>query len=148
MRFPVVLVALVLSACATTSSRGNRPATFVQSTAESRNTRVIEVREGFTKVTALKTLTDVLGENYTVEVTDARVGFVMTAWLASLVREGVPDLRYRTRFVARFVGEEWRQLHLSHEANWARGEEWDIGYDSSQLEAVSNELIAKLGRRP
>jgi len=72
----------------------------------------------------------------------------MTAWLASLVRDGVPDLRYRTRFVARFVGDDWRRLQIRHEANWARGEEWDIGYDAAQLDAVSAELISRLGRRP
>lgn len=149
MRLPVVLVALALvAACATSPSRGNRPATFVETTAESRSTRVIDVREGLTKATALKTLADVLGATHTVEVTDARAGFVMTAWLASLVRDGVPDLRYRTRFVARFVGEDWRRLQIRHEANWARGDEWDVGYDATQLDAVSKELAGRLGRRP
>lgn len=148
MRPFVVLAALLCTACASSPAPGNRPATFMQTTAESRNTRVIDVREGFTRATALKTLTDVLGKNYTVEVTDARAGFVMTAWLASLVRDGVPDLRYRTRFVARFVGDDWRRLQIRHEANWARGEEWDIGYDAAQLDAVSAELISRLGRRP
>lgn len=149
MRFPLALVALALAACASSPSRGNRPATFVETTAEARSTRVIDVREGLTKAAALRTLTEVLGEKtYTVEVTDARAGFVMTAWLASLVRDGVPDLRYRTRFVGRFVGEDWRKLQLRHEANWARGDEWDVGYDATQLDAVSKELAARLGRRP
>jgi hypothetical protein len=146
MRLPVVLVLVLLGACAS-SSGGPRPATFVQSTAEARNTRVIDVREGFTKATALKTLTDVLAQHATVEVTDPRVGFAMTSWQATLVRD-VPDLRYRTRLIGQFVGEDWRKLQLRHEANWRRGDEWDVGFDAAQLDSVSAELRKQLGRRP
>jgi hypothetical protein len=147
MRILVALLTLALTACASSAS-GNRPATFVQSTAESRTTRVIDIRDGFTRATVMRALTDALAQRFTVEVTDARAGFAMTSWEASLVRDGVPDLRYRTRFVAQFVGDDWRRLHLRHEANWSRGDEWDIGFDAAQLDSVSNELRAKLGRRP
>ena len=108
--------------------------------------RVIDVREGLPHETAMKLVTDVLGQRYTVEVTDPHAGFVMTSWQASLVRDGVPDLRYRTRLIARFLGEDWRKLQLRDEANWARGEEWDIGYDAAQLELTADELRGKLGR--
>lgn len=147
MRHVPLFAALLLGACVS-SSGGKPPATFVHSTAESRNSRVIEVREGFNRATAMRALVDALGQHYTVEVTDPRAGFAMTAWEASLVRDGVPDLRYRTRFVAQFLGEDWRKLQLRHEANWARGEEWDVGYDSVLLDSVSNQLRLKLGRRP
>ena len=50
---------------------------------------------------------DALSQRYVVDVVDPRAGFVMTTWQASLSREGVPELRYRTRFVARFV-DDWR----------------------------------------
>jgi hypothetical protein len=146
MRLPVFALALSLAACA--SAGTGAPSTFVQSTAESRNTRVIDVREGLTKATAMRTLTDALTQRFTVEVTDARAGFVMTAWDASLVRNGVPDLRYRTRFVAQFTGDDWRKLQLRHEANWAHGEEWDVGFDAVQLDSVANDLRTKMGRKP
>lgn len=146
MRLPVLCLSLALAACASSGPRA--PETFVRSTADARTTRVIDVREGLSRATALRTLTDVLSTKYTVEVTDARAGFVMTAWDASLVRDGVPDLKYRTRFVAQFVGEDWHKLQLRHEANWARGEEWDVGYDAAQLDSVAAELRLKLGRRP
>ena len=71
----------------------------------------------------------------------------MTAWQASLLRDGVPDLRYRTRVTARF-GDDWKKLQLRHEANWARGDEWDVGYDVAQLDSVTTELRAKLGKKP
>jgi hypothetical protein len=45
-----------------------------------------------------------------------------------------PDLRYRTRLTARFLGDDWKKLQLRHEANWARGDEWDVGYDVAQLD--------------
>lgn len=93
----------------------------------------------------MRTLTDVLAQHFTVDVVDARAGFVMTAWDASLMHEGVPDLRYRTRFVARFLGDNWRKLQLHQDANWANGEGWDVGYDAAQMETISNELRAKLG---
>lgn len=143
---PFIACVLLLGACVSTGPKP--PATFVRSNAESRTTRVIEVRDGLTKATAMRALTDALTPRFTVEVTDARAGFAMTAWEASLVREGVPDLRYRTRFIAQFLGDDWRKLQLRHEANWAHGEDWDTGFDSAQLDSVSNELKAKLGRRP
>jgi hypothetical protein len=146
MRPTLALLLLALGACATPGARP--PSTFVRSNAEARNTRTIEVREGFTRATAMRALTDALGQHFTVEVTDPRVGFAMTAWEASLVRDGVPDLRYRTRFIAQFVGEDWRQLHLRHEANWANGDEWDVGFDAVKLDSVANELRSKLGRKP
>jgi hypothetical protein len=64
------------------------------------------------------------------------------------VRNGVPDLRYRTRFVAQFTGDDWRKLQLRHEANWAHGEEWDVGFDAVQLDSVANDLRTKMGRKP
>jgi hypothetical protein len=132
------------SAVATSAS----PATFVRSTAESRTTRVIDVREGLSHQQAMRLLADALGQRYTVEVQDPRAGFAMTAWQATLVHEGVPDLRYRSRITARFLGEDSRRLQLHGEANWARGDEWDVGYDSAQLDSAAADLRAKLGRRP
>lgn len=146
MRPPALLLGLLLGACASASGAAP-PATFMQSTAEARNTRVIDVRDGFSKATAMRTLVDALGQHYTVEITDPKAGFAMTAWNASLVRDGVPDLRYRTRFVAQFMGDDWRKLQLRHEANWSRGSEWDVGYDAAQLDSVGAEVRAKLGKR-
>jgi hypothetical protein len=146
MRVSPIILGLLLAACA--SSGPKPPATFVRSTSEARSSLTIDVREGFTRAAALRTVTDALGVRYTVEVTDPRAGFAMTAWTASVGREGVPDLRYRTRFVAQFLGDDWRKLQLRHEANWARGQEWDIGYDTAQLDSVGTELRQKLGRRP
>ena len=104
---------------------------------------MIEVREGLQRAQALKIASDALQERYVVEVTDPRAGFLMTAWQAGVMRDGVPDLRYRTRLIARFVGDDWRMLQLRSEANWARGEEWDIGYDVAQLDTVASELRAR-----
>lgn len=143
--FPLLL-ALVLAGCATAG--GTPPVTFVQSTSESRNTVVIDVREGFSHASAMRTLVDALGANYIVEITDPRAGFAMTSWAASTARDGVPELRYRTRFVAQFMGEDWRKLQLRHEANWARGQEWDVGFDAAQLDSMAAGLRLKLGRRP
>jgi hypothetical protein len=147
MRLPAVLFAVVtLAACA--SVGGAPPASFVRSNAEGRTTRTIDVREGLGRAASMRALTEVLGTRYSVEVTDSRAGFAMTAWEASLVHDGVPDPRYRSRFIAQFLGDDWSKLRLRHEANWARGDEWDVGYDAGQLDSMSAELRAKLGRRP
>jgi hypothetical protein len=124
------------------------PPTFVRSTAESQVTRTIDVRDGLTHAQAMRLLTDALSQRYTVDVTDPRAGFVMTSWQASVLRDGVPDLRYRTRITARFNGDDWRKLTVRDEANWARGDEWEIGYDAAQLESVVTDLKAKLGKKP
>src|SRR5439155_24924908 len=122
--------------------------TFVQTTADLRATRLLEVREGLPRAEAMKLVADVLGKRYIVEVTDPNAGFTMTAWRASMSRAGVPDLRYRTRLIARFLGDDWRRLQLRGEANWARGDEWEIGYDAAQLDTASRELRERLGPRP
>jgi hypothetical protein len=124
------------------------PPSFVRSTAESQVMRTIDVRDGLTHTQAMRILTDALNQKYTVDVSDPRAGFVMTSWEASLLRDGVPDLRYRTRLIARFVGNDWRKLSVQDEAHWSRGEEWDVGYDLPQLEAVAADLKAKLGKKP
>jgi hypothetical protein len=154
MRFRFLLL-LSLAACRSLPFGSHResddakpPASFVRSTADVRATRMIEVREGLARPQALRIVTDALSEKFMVEIVDPRAGFVMTAWQSSVVRDGVPDLRYRTRLIARFLGESWRTLQLRDEANWARGDEWDIGYDAAQLDTVATLLREKLGKQP
>jgi len=161
MRFPPLLLACALTACVTSGSQhpskgsttspapapgSAAPTSFVRTTAETPTIRNIEVREGLTHQQAMRTLTDALSQRYVVDVVDQRAGFVMTTWQASLSRDGVPDLRYRTRFTARFV-DDWRSLQLRSEARWARGDEADIGYDSAQLDSLAVDLRVKLGKK-
>ena len=136
------------AAAVAVAAAATAPASFVRSTAESQVTRSVDVREGLTHAQAMRLLTDALGQKYTVEITDPRAGFAMTSWSASLMRDGVPDLRYRTRITTRFLGDDWRRLQIRDEANWARGDEWDIGYDAAQLDSVMGDLRAKFARKP
>jgi hypothetical protein len=161
MRLPPLLLASALIACASsgktvtsesttrvaTPGSGLAPASFVRTTADAPAMRSIEVRDGLSRQTAMRSLTDALSQRYVVDVVDPRAGFAMTTWKASLMREGVPDPRYRTRFVARFV-DEWRSLQLRSEARFAHGEEPDVGYDLAQLDSLANELRAKVGKKP
>ena len=151
MRRLILLVGL--AGCGGLSRGGSAPAatsppSFVRSTAEAQVTRVIDVRDGLTHTQAMRLLTDVLALRFTVEVTDARAGFAMTAWQASLQRDGVPDLRYRTRVSVKFLGDDWRRVQLRDEANWQRGDEWEVGHDVAQLDSVASDLRARLGRKP
>lgn len=151
MRRPLALLLIPLVSCATlhrTTGSGSPPPSFVQTTAELRATRLVEVRDGLTRADAMRLLAEALGRRYVVEVTDPNAGFTMTAWRASLSRAGVPDLRYRTRLIARFLGDDWGRVQLRGEANWARGDEWDIGYDAAQLDTASRELRERLGPKP
>ena len=79
----------------------NPPATFMFTTSDARMTRVIDVRDGFTKAQVFKIATDYLTSKYSVDVSDAHAGFLMTPWQNSIVRAGAPDLRYRTRLIIR-----------------------------------------------
>jgi hypothetical protein len=160
MRLPPLLLACSLIACATsgkpaapaptaraaTPGAGLAPASFFRTTADAPAIRSIDVRDGLSRQTAMRMLTDALSQRYVVDVVDPRAGFAMTTWQASLMREGVPDPRYRTRFVARFV-DEWHSLQLRSEARFTRGEEPDVGYDSAQLDSLANDLRAKLGKK-
>ena len=161
MRLPPVLLASALIACASsgkavpspqstaravTPGSGLAPASFVRTTADAPAMRSIDVRDGLSRQTAMRTLTDALSQRYVVDVVDPRAGFAMTTWQASLIREGVPDPRYRTRFVARFV-DEWHALQLRSEARFTRSDEPDVGYDSAQLDSLANDLRAKLGKK-
>jgi hypothetical protein len=163
MRLLPALLACALLACKTTHApkpvtgptegaaaagpAATAPATFVRTTAEAPAIRNVEVRDGLTHQQAMRTLVDALSERYVVDVVDPRAGFAMTTWQANLMREGVPDLRYRTRVVARFV-DDWRSLQLRSEARWARGEEADIGYDVAQLDSIAAVMRGKLGKKP
>lgn len=167
MRLAASLLLIGTSACSsfgrgggttvTTSTTGGAPAVsasvaeappgFVRTTADAQVTRTIDVRDGMSHAQAMRALTDALSQKYAVDVSDAKAGFVMTSWQASALRDGVPDLRYRTRLVARFIGDDWRKLTVRSEANWARGDEWDVGYDGPQLESVASDLRTKFGRR-
>jgi hypothetical protein len=130
-----------------TPGSGLTPASFVRTTADAPAMRSIDVRDGLSHQMAMRNLTDALSQRYVVDVVDPRAGFAMTTWQASLVREGVPDPRYRTRFVARFV-DEWHALQLRSEARFTHGEEPDVGYDSAQLDSLANDLRTKLGKKP
>jgi hypothetical protein len=95
----------------------------------------------------MRVLVDALSQRYVVDVVDPRAGFAMTTWQAA-IRDGVPDLRYRTRITARYIGDDWKSLQVHSEARWARGQEADIGYDSAQLDSVAADLRGKIGRKP
>jgi len=123
------------------------PASFVATTSDVRATRIIDVREGLTKVNAFRAATELLMQRYTIDVSDQRAGFLMTPWQAGSTPQGAPDLRYRTRIVIRFLGEEWKQVSVRAEANWQRGDEWDIGFDAKLLEDVASELKTRVGKR-
>jgi hypothetical protein len=124
------------------------PATWVRSTADGRTRRILEVREGLAKADAFKAVSDYLSESYSVDVSDAKAGFLMTPWQASLLRQGVPDLRYRTRVIIRFLGDEWKQISVKSEANWQRGDEWEIGFDTKLLDTVTAEVRSRIGKTP
>jgi hypothetical protein len=124
------------------------PASFVQSTSDARSTRLIDLRDGLTKSSAWKAALEVLGTDHTVDVRDEAAGFAMTPWEATVVRDGVPDLRYRTRVTLRFLGDEWKQLQVRAEANWrSRGDEWDVGFDEALLTKLTSDLQSRLGKR-
>jgi hypothetical protein len=130
------------------SNQSTAPASFVRSTSDTRSMRLIEVRDGLTKPLAWRTALEVLGAEHTIDVRDETAGFAMTPWEATVVRDGVPDLRYRTRVTLRFLGEDWKQLQVRAEANWrVRGDEWDVGFDEALLEKVTSDLQSRLGKR-
>lgn len=150
-----LLAALPVQGCATFRRGGSSaaaaadavPAAFVRSTAESRATRTLPVRDGLTRAQLWRTALEVLDAKHTVEVRDQSAGFAMTAWEASVERDGVPDLRYRTRVVVDFVGDDWKQVIVRADAQWRpSGEEWEVGYDAGLLEEVSKELGARIGK--
>jgi hypothetical protein len=150
----VLLVSMELAACSGVRIRSpiatadGPPSTYVHSTADSRSRRVLEVRDGLAKPALFKALSDYLSESFTVDVSDPTSGFLMTPWQASLLRDGVPDLRYRTRVIVRFLGDEWRQVSVKSEANWQRGEEWEVGFDTKLLDTVTAEVRNRVGKKP
>lgn len=123
------------------------PSTFTGTTSDSRGSRVIDVKDGVTKPNAFKAVQDFLTQKYSVDVKDDHAGFLMTPWQASSLRNGVPDLRYRTRIVVRFNGDEWKQVTVRSEANWQHGDGWDLGFDSKILDDVATEIQNRIGKK-
>lgn len=128
------------------TSRDGAPTSFVQSTSDARTTRIVIVRDGLSKQAMFRIAGEYLAQRYTIDVSDPNAGYLMTPWQASLSRDGVPELRYRTRIILRFLGDDWKQLAVRAEANWLRGEEWQVGYDAALLDSVSANLGQRLGR--
>lgn len=129
------------------TSRDGAPTSFIASTSDAKTTRVVMIREGLTKQALFRIASEYLSQKYTVYVSDINAGFLMTQWQATLARDGAPELRYRTRIVLRFLGDDWKQVAVNAEANWLRGEEWQVGYDAALLDSVSTNLTARLGKR-
>ena len=130
------------------TSPNGAPTSFVASTSDSKTTKLIMVRDGLTKPVAFRAVSEYLAEKSTIDVSDPNAGYLMTPWQATLSRDGAPELRYRTRIVLRFLGEEWKQLAVRVEANWLRGDEWQVGYDAAMLDSVTAQLETRLARRP
>jgi len=128
------------------TSRDGAPTSFVASTSDAKTTRIVLVREGLAKQAAFRLATEYLAQKYTVDVSDPNAGYLMTPWQATLARDGVPELRYRTRIILRFLGDDWKQLTVRAEANWLHGEEWEVGYDAALLDSVSTQLTGRLGK--
>jgi len=131
------------------TSRDGAPRSFVASTSDAKTIRIVTVRDGATKQWLFRNASEYLAQNTTIEVSDPNAGFLMTPWQNTLTRDGVPELRYRTRIVLHFLGDStWKQLAVRAEANWLRGEEWQWGYDAAMLDSVSANLTSRLGKRP
>ncbi len=123
------------------------PTTFVATTSDARVSRLIDVRDGLTKAAAFKAVSDFLTQKYSIDVSDPKAGFVMTPWI-NATKNGVPDLRYRTRIVIRFLGDAGKQVSVRCEANWQKngGDEWDVGYDTQTLEDAVVEIRTRIGK--
>lgn len=146
----LVAGAMMTSGCAARRGGGSSvgsgaPASFARLASEGEVARTIQVREGLSKAAAWRALTDYLSQRYTVSVRDQNAGFAMTNW-QSLVRDGVPDLRYRTRLMLTFVGDDWRQLQVRAEANWRENDQWQVGVDRELLDRAAAELQSRVGR--
>jgi hypothetical protein len=50
--------------------------------------------------------------------------------------------------VIRFLGDEWKQVSVKSEANWQRGEEWEVGFDSKVLDTVTAQVRSRVGKKP
>lgn len=155
-RFVATMVAVAVSACHGVQLRSpiapasGPPPTFVQTNSDARATRVIDIKDGLSKPVAFKAATDLLTQRFTIDVTDQHAGFLMTPWQASFIRNGAPDLHYRTRIIIRFLGDDtnWKQVSVRADANWERADSWDIGYDAKLLDDVMTDLRSRIGKPP
>lgn len=152
-RLALAAILFALPACASfrtapagPAAVGGAPESFVRLATEAQTSRTIAVPPSLGNAGAWRALNAYLAERYTIAARDQESGFAMTAWEATLSREGAPDLRYRTRLIFTFLGEEWTQLHIRAEANWREGDQWQIGYDRVLLDRVAAELQARLAR--
>lgn len=122
------------------------PASFLRLGTEAQTAQTIAVRNGLSRAAAWKAVTDALSERHTIAVRDQNAGFAMTAWEASLIRDGVPDLRYRTRLIVTYLGD-WSQLQVRSEASWKDGDAWQVGVDRELLARTVADLQGRVGTR-
>jgi hypothetical protein len=143
---------MVVNGCATMRIRSpiapvvGPPPSFVATTSDVRVTKIVDIRDGMAKPNAFHEATDLLTQKASIDVSDSHAGFLMTPWQANLMRDGVPDFRYRTRIIIRFLGDDWKQASVRVDANWQHGDEWDVGVDTKLLNDIANDLIARIGK--
>ena len=149
----ILVAAFALGACSGMQLRSpiapvsGPPSTFVQTTSDVRSARVIDVRDGLGKPAAFRAAKELLEQRSALDVNDPVAGFLMSPWQVGVTRDGAPELRYRTRIIIRFLGDEWKQVSVRAEANWKRGtDEWDVGYDTKALDDLVSELKTKIGK--
>jgi hypothetical protein len=140
--YAIFLAALGMTACGGVALRS--PISTSPSTSGPPQT--FDVREGVSRTQAFRAASDYLAQKFSVDVTDSRAGFLMTPWQNNLVRGGAPELRYRTRLIIR-LSEDGKQASVRSEANWQKGDEWDVGYDSQMLEDAVVELRTRIGKK-
>lgn len=129
------------------TSRDGAPTSFVPSTSDAKTIRIVVVRDGLSRPAMFRIAGEYLAQRFTIDVSDPNAGYLMTPWQATLSRDGVPELRYRTRIILRFLGDTaWKQLAVRAEANWLRGDEWEVGYDAALLDTVTAQLTQRLSR--
>lgn len=144
MRKEVIMLAVacsvLFSGCATP------PRTFLRTYDEPEIWKTVDINDSFEKDKIWRLLVDTLSQKYDLEVLEKDSGYLRTSWKYTYVRRGEISSRYRSRIVAKFLGEQWEKVQLKCESNWLENEGWIMGYDTRLLEDIYGDIQGKLGR--
>jgi hypothetical protein len=125
------------------------PSTFVRTHDEPGIWKSIEIKDGLAKDDVWRTVVDALSQKYDLEVIEKESGYLRTSWKYTYVQPGQNSVsdRYRSRIVAKFMGDKWDVVQVKCESEWLEPNSgWIMGYDSRLLEDVFGDLQGRVGR--
>ena len=132
-----VTVVFVMSCAAT------MPKSFVE--ASEPGWTSIDLREDVDTDQAWTEVIDILAKRFELEVISKDGKYIRTTWLYTWWKKGEVTDKYRVRAVVKF-SPSGKTVDIKTEAQFLKGNQWIVGYDTRMLSTIKTDIGGILGR--